>query len=87
MSVQKPMLTGNGAIWRSFVEAANIPQALFSLLQALRNTALWQRLEQEGRLTEGVATVHQGAIMNFIPTRPVAEITAEYIDAFWQIYK
>jgi Domain of unknown function (DUF4070) len=44
-------------------------------------------LEKENRLTDGLATVHQGAIMNFIPTRPVAEITEEFIDAFWQIYE
>lgn len=25
--------------------------------------------------------------MNFVPTRPIAEITQEYIDAFWQIYE
>jgi radical SAM superfamily enzyme YgiQ (UPF0313 family) len=78
---------GAGERIHTFVETANIPQALFSLLQALKNTALWQRLEREGRLTEGLGTVHQGAIMNFIPTRPVEEITAEYIDAFWQIYE
>jgi radical SAM superfamily enzyme YgiQ (UPF0313 family) len=72
---------------QAFIEAANIPQAQFSLLQALQNTALWQRLEREGRLTDGLGTFHQGAIMNFIPTRPVEEITAEYIDAFWQIYE
>lgn len=72
---------------QAFIEEANIPQGQFSLLQALQNTALWQRLEREGRLTEGLATFHQGAIMNFIPTRPVEEITAEYIDTFWQIYE
>ncbi|WP_310481153.1 B12-binding domain-containing radical SAM protein [Chamaesiphon sp. VAR_48_metabat_403] len=78
---------GAGDRIRTFIEAANIPQGQFSLLQALQNTEMWQRLEREGRLTEGLATVHQGAIMNFIPTRPVAEITTEYIDAFWQIYE
>jgi radical SAM superfamily enzyme YgiQ (UPF0313 family) len=78
---------GAGKRIQEFIEAANIPQGQFSLLQALQNTALWQRLEQEGRLTEGLGTFHQGAIMNFIPTRPVEEITEEYIDAFWQIYE
>lgn len=78
---------GAGQRIQAFIEAANIPQGQFSLLQALQNTALWQRLAAEGRLTEGLGTFHQGAIMNFIPTRPVEEITREYIDAFWQIYE
>jgi hypothetical protein len=78
---------GAGKRIQEFIEAANIPQGQFSLLQALQNTALWQRLESEGRLTEGLGTFHQGAIMNFIPTRPVEEITEEYIDAFWNIYE
>ncbi len=78
---------GAGERIQEFIEAANIPVAHFSILQALQNTALWTRLEREGRLLDGLATVHQGEIMNFIPTRPVAEITQEYIDAFWQIYE
>jgi hypothetical protein len=35
---------------------------------------------------DGMGTFHQGAMMNFEPTRPVEEITEEYIDAFWEIY-
>jgi len=34
----------------NFVEEAAIPTALFGMLQALPNTALWTRLEKEGRL-------------------------------------
>jgi radical SAM superfamily enzyme YgiQ (UPF0313 family) len=70
----------------SFIEDTGIPQCQFSLLQALQNTAMWTRLKQEGRLGDGLGTFHQGAIMNFAPTRPVEEITREYIDAFWHIY-
>src|SRR5579883_326028 len=70
-----------------FIEETGIPQGQFSLLQALQNTAMWTRLQQEGRLMTGLGTFHQGAIMNFIPTRPVEEITQEYIDAFWYIYE
>jgi len=36
---------------------------------------------------EALATFHQGAIMNFLPTRPVEELVEEYIDAFWNIYE
>jgi radical SAM superfamily enzyme YgiQ (UPF0313 family) len=78
---------GAGQRIQAFIETANIPIGQFSLLQALQNTALWTRLEREGRLTEGLGTFHQGAIMNFTPTRPVVEITEEYIDAFWQMYE
>ena len=77
---------GAGDRIRSFIQETGIPQAQFSMLQALQNTAMWTRLKQEGRLTEGLGTFHQGAIMNFVPTRPVEEIAREYIDAFWQIY-
>ena len=78
---------GAGQRIQQFIEETGIPQAQFSLLQALQNTAMWNRLQAEGRLTEGLGTFHQGAIMNFVPTRPVAEITQEYIEAFWQIYE
>jgi radical SAM superfamily enzyme YgiQ (UPF0313 family) len=78
---------GAGQRIREFIEETGIPQGQFSLLQALQNTAMWNRLQQEGRLADGLGTFHQGAIMNFVPTRPVAEITEEYIDAFWNIYE
>jgi len=77
---------GAGARIRDFIQDTGIPQGQFSLLQALQNTAMWNRLKQEGRLKDGLGTFHQGAIMNFEPTRPVEEITREYIDAFWEIY-
>jgi radical SAM superfamily enzyme YgiQ (UPF0313 family) len=78
---------GAGKRIQEFIEDTGIPQGHFSLLQALQNTQMWNRLKQEGRLIEGIQTVHQGAIMNFIPTRPVEEIVREYIDAFWNIYE
>lgn len=77
---------GAGKRIQEFIEETGIPQGQFSLLQALQNTAMWNRLQKEGRLADGLATFHQGAIMNFVPTRPVEEITEEYIDAFWNIY-
>jgi radical SAM superfamily enzyme YgiQ (UPF0313 family) len=78
---------GAGQRIQSFIEETGIPQCQFSLLQALQNTALWTRLQREERLLDGMSTFHQGSLMNFKPTRPVEEITAEYIDAFWQIYE
>lgn len=78
---------GAGQRIQEFIEETGIPQGQFSMLQALQNTAMWNRLQQEGRLVDGLGTFHQGALMNFTPTRPVEEITEEYIEAFWNIYE
>ncbi|MGB3790852.1 MAG: B12-binding domain-containing radical SAM protein [Phormidesmis sp.] len=71
-----------------FVEKCSVPTALFSMLQALPDTALWIRLEKEGRLLAGkeTANIHQTTLMNFVPTRPVEEVAQEYVDAFWNLY-
>ncbi len=70
-----------------FVEQTAIPSPLFSMLQALPDTALWYRLEKEGRLRgKLVANINQTTLMNFVPTRPIEEIATEYIDAFWRLY-
>ncbi|NJN87301.1 MAG: B12-binding domain-containing radical SAM protein [Leptolyngbyaceae cyanobacterium SL_7_1] len=68
-----------------FVERTAIPTAFFSMLQALPDTALWHRLEREGRL-RGNGNINNTTLMNFIPTRPIEDITREYIDAFWELY-
>ncbi len=78
---------GAGQRIQTFIEETGIPQCQFSLLQALQNTAMWNRLQKEGRLVQGLGTIHQGAIMNFVPTRPVEEITHEYINTFWSLYE
>ncbi|HBB30510.1 MAG TPA: B12-binding domain-containing radical SAM protein [Cyanobacteria bacterium UBA8803] len=72
-----------------FVEATAIPQAMCSMLQALPNTALWHRLQKEGRLLEGdgEANIHQATLTNFIPTRPIEEIAQEYVNCFWELYE
>ncbi len=69
-----------------FVEQTAIPTAMFSMLQALPNTALWDRLEQENRLINSDGNINQTTLMNFIPTRPIEEITREYIEGFCQLY-
>ncbi|WP_088241886.1 B12-binding domain-containing radical SAM protein, partial [Calothrix rhizosoleniae] len=64
-----------------FVEATTIPLAFCSTLQALPNTSLWNRLEQEGRLLEGKeGDINQTTLTNFIPTRPIEEMAHEYIN-------
>ncbi|MDJ0732996.1 MAG: B12-binding domain-containing radical SAM protein [Nostocaceae cyanobacterium] len=72
-----------------FVEATAIPQAMCSMLQALPNTALWNRLAKEARLInqEEEANIHQATLTNFIPTRPIEELAREYMDCFWKLYE
>ena len=69
-----------------FVEQTNIPLAMFSMLQALPSTALWTRLEKEGRLVNSSANINQTTLMNFVPTRDIEEIATEYVNAFWELY-
>ncbi len=69
-----------------FVEKTTIPIAMFSMLQALPNTALWHRLEKEGRLIAQTGNANQTTLMNFVPTRPMEEIAREYVNGFWQLY-
>ena len=69
-----------------FVEQTAIPMAMFSMLQALPSTALWNRLEKEGRLLNGSANINQTTLMNFVPTRNIEDIATEYVDAFWRLY-
>ncbi|HIK17483.1 MAG TPA: B12-binding domain-containing radical SAM protein [Leptolyngbyaceae cyanobacterium M33_DOE_097] len=81
---------GAGDRIRAFVETTHIPQPMLGVLQALPNTALWQRLEQENRLLQdqGVTEVgDQNSLMNFTPSRPLVEIAREYAETLWQLYE
>lgn len=80
---------GAGTRVQEFVEETGIPQAHLSLLGALPNTAMWTRLQKEGRLVEGFSKyfTSQKSLMNFVPTRPMAEIVNEFIAAFWNLYE
>ncbi|MGB3754815.1 MAG: DUF4070 domain-containing protein [Rivularia sp. (in: cyanobacteria)] len=70
-----------------FAEQAAIPSTTFAMLQALPNTALWHRLEKEGRMRESTdGNINQTTLMNFIPTRPLQDIGREYIEAFCALY-
>jgi radical SAM superfamily enzyme YgiQ (UPF0313 family) len=70
-----------------FAEQATIPTTTFAMLQALPNTALWHRLEKEGRLRANKdGNINQTTLMNFMPTRPLEDIATEYVQAFWQLY-
>lgn len=81
---------GAGERIKAFVEQTSIPQPMLGVLQALPNTALWQRLKQEQRLIEGFGGVEigdQNSLMNFQPSRPTAEIAREYLEAIWEMYE
>ncbi|WP_404784827.1 B12-binding domain-containing radical SAM protein [Altericista sp. CCNU0014] len=69
-----------------FVEQTTIPTAMFSMLQALPDTALEHRLRKEGRLLDRDSGMNQTTLMNFIPTRPLEDIAKEYVEAFWTLY-
>ncbi|EKQ69320.1 Fe-S oxidoreductase [Leptolyngbyaceae cyanobacterium JSC-12] len=82
--------SGAGDRIQAFVEQTSIPQPMLGILQALPNTALWNRLQQEQRLVEGVGVTEvgdQNSLMNFVPTRPIAEIAKEYAEGFWTMYE
>lgn len=69
-----------------FVEQTAIPTAFFSMLHVLPDTALWHRLQKEGRLRDKLNGITQTSLLNFVPTRPVEEIAHEFIAAFWHLY-
>jgi radical SAM superfamily enzyme YgiQ (UPF0313 family) len=77
---------GSGSNIVEFITQAAIPYTTFALLQALPNTALWDRLEKDNRLLEGVGTINQSTLTNFVPTRPIEDILAEYLEALDRIF-
>lgn len=80
---------GAGTRIQAFVEQTGIPQPMVGILQAPPNTALWERLDKEHRLVGGSnhPTGDQNSLMNFVPTRPVADIAKEYVEALWTLYE
>jgi radical SAM superfamily enzyme YgiQ (UPF0313 family) len=80
---------GAGERIQAFVEQTSIPQPMLGILQAPPNTALWNRLSTEQRLLDSHShpTGDQNTLMNFVPTRPIAEIAKEYVEGFWTMYE
>ncbi|MBR8830616.1 MAG: Hopanoid C-2 methylase [Chroococcopsis gigantea SAG 12.99] len=71
----------------NFVELSAIPTAMFGMLQALPHTALYHRLEKEGRLRiNSKQDINQSTLMNFVPTRPIEDIAREYVETFSTLY-
>jgi hypothetical protein len=72
----------------AFVAQHNLPVVMVNLLQALPNTALWDRLQEENRLLGTKVTADMAdTTFNFLPARPAAEITAEYVRAVDYLYE
>jgi len=79
---------GAGQRIADFIDDAGIPHGIVSMLQALPETHLMERLERENRMipeTE-LANINMGSLVNFIPTRPLREIAEEYIECNHMIY-
>jgi hypothetical protein len=62
---------------------------MLGILQAPPNTALWTRLEREGRLLPDAdgCCGDQNTLMNFVPSRPAKDIGREYVQALWRMYE
>jgi len=72
----------------AFVEQNHIPVVMVNLLQPLPNTSLWQRLEQTQRLlSHRPSGDSYGLQLNYVPTRPGAEILREYVDVVDRLYE
>ena len=81
--------SGAGQRIVDFVNQSSIPVAMLGILQALPNTALWNRLEAEKRLLKLDTTFEAGIqtnLLNFLPSRPMEEIATEFINAFDYLY-
>ena len=57
-----------------FVQQTHIINPMLGILQAFPHTALWHRLEKEGRLLNLKVFGSEASLMNFIPDRPIENI-------------
>ncbi|MHC1788365.1 B12-binding domain-containing radical SAM protein [Solidesulfovibrio sp.] len=83
MDQEKP---GAGGRMQAFAEAADLPWVMINVLRALPQTALWDRLQQEGRLHDGIEESGWDALTNFTPLRPIETIFAEQVEALSALY-
>jgi len=73
----------------SFALKNQIPEVFATMLQAMPGTDLWKRVKEEGRLlcTGQDSLISQTGRVNFITTRPLQEITAEFINLYQDLYE
>ena len=66
-----------------------VPEMFVTLLQAGPGTELWLRMEREGRLLSGdyENLSNQTGLINFLPTRPLAQIVEEFINLYGTLYE
>jgi radical SAM superfamily enzyme YgiQ (UPF0313 family) len=70
---------------RAFISSLPIPRAMVGLLTALPGTALWRRLEREGRL-RGTSSGDQFDRPNFVPTCDELELLRGYRDLLAELF-
>lgn len=72
----------------AFAEQNHIPLVMLNTLEVLPNTSLWERLKKEGRLLEARTSGNcAGGSLNYLPTRPEAEILDEYLAAMDRLFE
>jgi len=73
----------------AFAERNHVPEMLITLLQAGPGTDLWLRMDREGRLIcrDYEHLSNQTGLINFVPTRPMKEIVAEFINLYSTLYE
>lgn len=72
----------------ALVEEAGVPLVMVNLLGVLRNTRLWERLKNEGRLIQHrTSSAGLWERLAFVPTRPEDEIMREYTNVWDRIYE
>jgi radical SAM superfamily enzyme YgiQ (UPF0313 family) len=70
---------------RAFISRIPVPRAMVGILTALPGTALWRRLEREGRL-RAASTGDQFDRTNFETTMPEEELVAGYRDLLASLF-
>ncbi len=80
---------GAGQRIADFIDESGIPHAMLNMLQALPETHLMDRLKKEGRMIPETdhASLTQGNLMNFIPTRPLRELVKEHLECNQALYE
>ena len=79
---------GTGERIRALVEETATPLVMLNFLVPLPGTKLWQRLQKEGRLLEDRFNSDDAdKVLCYVPTRPEAEIMAEYFQLWEDLYE
>ncbi|MCX5892644.1 MAG: B12-binding domain-containing radical SAM protein [Deltaproteobacteria bacterium] len=71
-----------------FARRTQVPEMFVTLLQAGPGTAMWKRLEKEGRLLplNPEHLSNQTGLLNFVPTRPLEQIVEEFVNLYETLY-